>query len=154
MFYIDETFNLSESGLVLCGIVGSGSFDEADQVHIGPDSSGNYRMATIKSIRRNKQPVLKVHAGETASVLIEFTTNKAGFNIKKVSLSILLIAHHHTSRKQSMNLFIQSPARIVIIEMTEMGVWLFQKKIVVISSAVSGNGRRFKPRLWSLLSEV
>jgi GTPase len=71
-----------QSGLVLCGLLGAGTLHENDDVQIGPDSSGNYRLAKIKTLRRNKQPVLKIHTGETASISIEFSTNM-NFVIKK-----------------------------------------------------------------------
>ncbi|KAI6190258.1 hypothetical protein M3Y97_00097900 [Aphelenchoides bicaudatus] len=79
-------FSISTKSLIcriLCGLVGSGVFNEADQVQIGPDSSGNYRLASIKSIRRNKQPVLKIHSGEAGSISVEFTNGTKGFTIRK-----------------------------------------------------------------------
>jgi GTPase len=59
-------------------------FNEGAEVQIGPDSSGNYRLAIIKSLRRNKQPVLKIHSGETASISVEFANGMTGFTIRKV----------------------------------------------------------------------
>lgn len=92
LFYIDEIFNHPEAGLILCGLVGSGTFHEAQHIQIGPDSSGNYRLAQIKSLRRNKQPVLKIHSGETASISVEFlTSSSTHFNIKK---GMVIVSKH------------------------------------------------------------
>jgi len=103
LFYIDEVFNFSESGPILCGLMANGVLNEADEVQIGPDSAGNYRLAKIKTLRRNKQPVLKLRRNEIASIGIEFVSdNKTDFNIRK---GMVVVEHDfgNTCRKFKAN---------------------------------------------------
>lgn len=57
-----------------------GVIHEAENIQVGPTKSGAYLKGIVESIHRNKQPVLKVNAGESASLRISFQ-GKESLNI-------------------------------------------------------------------------
>ena len=103
LFHIDEVFNNPEVSILSCVLNANifairlaqlfaasllaARFAERDCVQIGPDSAGNYRTATVESLRRNKQSVLKICAGEAASLAVSFADESTtrGSKIRKVS---------------------------------------------------------------------
>lgn len=62
-------------GTIICGLLAEGNMAEGDRVKFGPNFRGEYCTATIESIHRNKQPVLRIVAGDSASIVLRGPSN-------------------------------------------------------------------------------
>ncbi|VDN49444.1 unnamed protein product [Gongylonema pulchrum] len=62
--------HISNVGVVVCGVLTEGLLSEKDDVQIGPFKDGSYHASSVRSIRRNKQPVRSIRPGEAASVAL------------------------------------------------------------------------------------
>lgn len=88
-FYLENIFdNVTGIGLVVSGLLTSGTVKRGQQLNLGPDMIGNYQPIKIKSIHVDKQPVDKVTAGQHCSFAI---TNKKKDELKKFSQKDMVI---------------------------------------------------------------
>lgn len=67
----------------MCGVLTDGVLNEKDVVQIGPFKDGSYRIGSIESIRRNKQPIRSIRPGEAASLALAL--NESNESIRRVS---------------------------------------------------------------------
>ncbi|CAD5233126.1 unnamed protein product [Bursaphelenchus xylophilus] len=95
LFHVDEIFRVCEVGWVVYGLMAEGSVKENDWVQIGPDSQDQFHFGQVKSLRRNKQPVWTVNAGETASLAVSFEKTGAENWLRK---GMVLMNHDATPR--------------------------------------------------------
>jgi len=58
-------------GVVVNGIINSGSISAGDAVLIGPDSVGGWINTTVKSIHRKRAPVPSAEAGQAVSFALK-----------------------------------------------------------------------------------
>uniref|UniRef100_A0A915L543 Tr-type G domain-containing protein n=1 Tax=Romanomermis culicivorax TaxID=13658 RepID=A0A915L543_ROMCU len=91
-FQIDEIFNVSDVGVVACGLLFKGIIREGDELYIGPDNDGRFRSVFIDSLQRNRTPCRYVQAGQSAAVSLgdfrEFSLRKGMVLISNDSLSL------------------------------------------------------------------
>ena len=64
---IDSIYQVPGIGLVVAGLVNSGTICVGETVHIGPDDNGKYKTAQIRSIQTNGINRKEVSAGRTAA---------------------------------------------------------------------------------------
>ncbi len=64
--YVDEKFDVSGVGLVVSGLVESGSVSAGDRVLLGPFDDGSFRTVRVRSIHVNRLPVERAVAGQMA----------------------------------------------------------------------------------------
>ena len=101
---IDETYFITGVGTVVAGTVSGGVVHDNSKMLLGPDSNGNFKPVSIKSIHARRQPVKHVPAGQSA-----------GFALKKIKRSTVHkgMALVHPSAKP-------------------VAIWGFEAKIVVL----------------------
>ncbi|KAI5284556.1 hypothetical protein KEM54_001242 [Ascosphaera aggregata] len=75
-FLVNECFSVPFVGTVVAGIVKSGVAHAGDQIMIGPDSLGQFRLTHIKSIERKRLPVHVCTAGQSASFALKNVRRK------------------------------------------------------------------------------
>ncbi len=78
--YIDDKFNVSGVGVVVSGLVESGSIKIGQRALLGPFDDGSFRTVKVKSIHISRVPVERVTAGQFATFAI---TNVEYDEIKK-----------------------------------------------------------------------
>ncbi|XP_022258408.1 GTP-binding protein 2-like isoform X2 [Limulus polyphemus] len=79
-FQIDETFRLSDVGIVVGGLLTQGIIKEGDSTSVGPLEDGSFFPVKITSIHRHKTPCRVVRAGESATLALAGCQN---INIRK-----------------------------------------------------------------------
>ncbi|RWS29736.1 GTP-binding protein 2-like protein [Leptotrombidium deliense] len=82
-FQIDETFNVSDVGLVVGGLLTSGVIRENDSLHIGPLHDGTFAPVYVSSLHRHKVPCRVVRAGESASLALTGVTSDLSLQMRK-----------------------------------------------------------------------
>jgi elongation factor 1-alpha len=93
-FYIDRLYqNVKGSGLIISGILRTGSLEIGQEVSIGPDSNGEYFSTKIKSLRVDRLNVSTVNAGTHTTLSVKnppkHITNEwviLGNNASKIAL--------------------------------------------------------------------
>ena len=80
LFYVEEVFRKSDSLIggdeegqcvIVCGILAHGVVHEGEEIQLGPTGkTGRYLAGKVESIHRNKQPVMRVTAGQAASLAL------------------------------------------------------------------------------------
>ena len=78
--YIDDKFNVSGVGVVVSGLVESGSIRIGQRALLGPFDDGSFRTVKVKSMHISRVPVERVTAGQFATFAI---TNVEYDEIKK-----------------------------------------------------------------------
>jgi elongation factor 1-alpha len=68
--YVDEKFNVSGVGLVLSGLIESGSISVGQKVLLGPFEDGSFRAVRVKSIHVNRVNVERANAGQFATFAV------------------------------------------------------------------------------------
>lgn len=67
-FQIDEIFNVSDVGMVACGLLTRGAIKEGDEMLVGPDQDGNFTPVLVDSLQRNRHPCRLIQAGQSAAI--------------------------------------------------------------------------------------
>ncbi|KAI1996517.1 hypothetical protein LOZ54_000155 [Ophidiomyces ophidiicola] len=75
-FLVNDTFSVPFVGTVVSGVVKSGVVHTGDAVLVGPDSLGQFRQTTIKSIERKRLPVHACAAGQSGSFALKGVRRK------------------------------------------------------------------------------
>ncbi|EEH09999.1 GTP-binding protein [Histoplasma capsulatum G186AR] len=75
-FLVNDTFSVPFVGTVVSGVVKSGVVHAGDSIMIGPDSLGQFRTTTIKSIERKRIAVHACSAGQSASFALKGVRRK------------------------------------------------------------------------------
>ena len=70
-FVVDEIFTVVGVGTVVSGILSSGTISTGDILQFGPDSSGNFKSVTIKSMERKRISIKTLEAGESAALALK-----------------------------------------------------------------------------------
>jgi elongation factor 1-alpha len=68
--YVDEKFNVPGVGLVLSGLIESGSISVGQRVLLGPFEDGSFRAVRVKSIHVNRVNVERANAGQFATFAV------------------------------------------------------------------------------------
>uniref|UniRef100_A0AC35UHV5 Tr-type G domain-containing protein n=1 Tax=Rhabditophanes sp. KR3021 TaxID=114890 RepID=A0AC35UHV5_9BILA len=91
MFRVEELFNITGVGLIVCGTLLEGTINEGDVVCFGPANKESFVNAKIESIHRKKQPVRVLNAGETASLAINIEGDCQNYknNLRRIVISML-----------------------------------------------------------------
>ncbi len=66
-----EVWSVPYTGVVVNGIINSGTITAGDAVLIGPDSVGGWINTTVKSIHRKRAPVPSAEAGQSVSFALK-----------------------------------------------------------------------------------
>lgn len=109
--YVDDKFNVTGVGLVLSGLIESGSISVGDRALLGPFDDGSFRTVRVKSIHVSRISVDRASAGQFATfavtnadydeirkgmVLLDVDAKPRAVRIFKASIRIL---HHPTTIK-------------------------------------------------------
>lgn len=70
-FLINETFSVHGVGTVVAGTVLRGTVSQRDQLLLGPDTNGNFKSVSVKSIHTKHMPIATVTAGQSASFTLK-----------------------------------------------------------------------------------
>jgi elongation factor 1-alpha len=106
--YIDETYQVSGVGTVVCGTVKSGNISKGDEILIGPDSNGEYRQTKAKSLEIHYHEVETAETGQIVSVALQniepkdiergmILTDKDNPNSSQEFIADILVLNHPTS---------------------------------------------------------
>lgn len=68
--YIDEKFDVTGVGLVVSGLIESGSITSGARVLLGPFDDGSFRTVRVRSIHVNRVPVERAVAGQMAGLAL------------------------------------------------------------------------------------
>ncbi|HDM92327.1 MAG TPA: elongation factor 1-alpha, partial [Candidatus Korarchaeota archaeon] len=68
--YIDEKFDVTGVGLVVAGLIESGSITSGERVLLGPFDDGSFRTVRVRSIHVNRLPVDRAVAGQMAGLAL------------------------------------------------------------------------------------
>ncbi|VDP14863.1 unnamed protein product [Soboliphyme baturini] len=79
-FHIDEIYNVSDVGTVLCGLLSKGIIREGDRLMLGPSQSGEFQPVIAESLHRVRTPCRHIQAGQYASIAIG---DVSGCNLRK-----------------------------------------------------------------------
>lgn len=114
---IENSYYITGVGTVVGGTVISGIVKEGQTMMLGPDSLGNYKPVTIKSIHNKRIPVKEIKAGQSA-----------GFALKKVKRSEI---RHGT--------ILLDPSA------PQSACWTFEADIAVISNHTTTIKNNYQP---------
>ncbi|XP_037078310.1 GTP-binding protein 2-like [Pollicipes pollicipes] len=70
-FQIDETYRISETGVVVGGLLTKGIITEGARLSLGPLEDGSFTTVRVASIHRNRRPCRVVRAGQAAALAID-----------------------------------------------------------------------------------
>lgn len=70
-FLIDGSFNVKGVGLVLSGLLSSGTVYLGQNLLLGPDTKGDFRQVVVKSIHYKRSPVDEVASGNSACLMVK-----------------------------------------------------------------------------------
>ncbi|XP_043233651.1 GTP-binding protein 2-like [Amphibalanus amphitrite] len=70
-FQIDETYRISETGVVVGGLLTKGIITEGARLSLGPLEDGTFTPVRVSTIHRNRRPSRVVRAGQAASLAID-----------------------------------------------------------------------------------
>jgi GTPase len=70
-YSVTEVWSVPYTGVVVNGIINSGTITAGDAVLIGPDSVGGWINTTVKSIHRKRAPVPSAEAGQSVSFALK-----------------------------------------------------------------------------------
>ena len=90
VFSIDDCFNVPGVGVVISGIVYSGSIEIGNNLLLGPDAHGKFREVSIKSIHNKQINVKSVSAGTSASFSLKLPH---GDKLKKTDIRKGMVLH-------------------------------------------------------------
>ncbi|XP_013779989.1 GTP-binding protein 2-like [Limulus polyphemus] len=79
-FQVDETFKLSDAGIIVGGLLTRGVIREGDEISVGPLEDGSVYPVKVASIHRHKKPCRVVRACESATLALVGCQN---INIRK-----------------------------------------------------------------------
>jgi GTPase len=82
-FHIDGSFNVKGVGLVLSGVIVSGTVSKDQILKIGPDQKGEFRQVVVKSIHFKRMPVDEITAGNSCCFHIKSKENIKQSDIRK-----------------------------------------------------------------------
>jgi len=129
LIYIDEIFKVRGVGLVVGGLVESGSVGLNAKVRLGPLHDGSWDEVKIKSIHVNRVPVERASAGQYVTLAIEASEVEKGMvltdlkepkSYRSMSARVTVLRHPTTIRPGFEGIVhlkaIRSPARISRIE--------------------------------------
>jgi GTPase len=68
---VTEVWSVPYTGVVVNGIINSGTITAGDPVMIGPDSVGGWINTVVKSIHRKRAPVPSAEAGQSVSFALK-----------------------------------------------------------------------------------
>jgi GTPase len=70
-YAVTEVWSVPYVGVVVNGIISSGSIKAGDSVLLGPDSNGGWMVSAVKSIQRKRAPVTSAEAGQCVSFALK-----------------------------------------------------------------------------------
>jgi len=70
-FQIDETFRISETGVVVGGLLSKGIVTEGARLSLGPLEDGSFTTVRVSTIHRNRRPCRLVRAGQAAALALD-----------------------------------------------------------------------------------
>ncbi len=76
MLYIDEKFNVTGVGLVVSGLVESGSVSVGDTLLVGPMDDGSFVETKVTSMHLNRVPINLALAGQTITLALSHLSYK------------------------------------------------------------------------------
>lgn len=76
-FQIDETFYVSDVGIVVGGLLVSGIIRAGDELHLGPLHDGSFVPVQVASVHRHKVPCRVVRAGESSTLALTDNSSRA-----------------------------------------------------------------------------
>ena len=82
-FHIDGSFNVKGVGLVLSGVLVSGTITKEQVLKIGPDLKGDFRQVVVKSIHFKRVPVDEITSGNSCCIQIKSKDNIKQTDIRK-----------------------------------------------------------------------
>eukprot|EP00397_Hematodinium_sp_SG-2012_P031289 GEMP01033192.1.p1 GENE.GEMP01033192.1~~GEMP01033192.1.p1 ORF type:complete len:436 (+),score=55.09 GEMP01033192.1:23-1309(+) len=75
-FHIDAVYSVSGVGVIVAGLVRSGTFRTNQQVLIGPDKNGQFRSCLVRSIHHKRTPCECAYSGQQASFSVRSLVKK------------------------------------------------------------------------------
>eukprot|EP00128_Syssomonas_multiformis_P011424 Colp12_sorted_trinity150504_noHs@4353 len=70
--HIGDVFTVAGVGKVVSGTILSGQVSEGDEVLVGPDVTGSFVPARVRTIHRKRTPYKSAKAGQTASIAMDW----------------------------------------------------------------------------------
>lgn len=70
LLYVDEKFNVSGVGLIVSGLIESGTVSVGDRLLLGPKDDGSYFETKVNSIHLNRVPVRVAFAGQSITLAL------------------------------------------------------------------------------------
>jgi GTPase len=82
-FLMDGYFNVKGVGLVLSGVLTSGTIKTGQTVYLGPDITGSYKPITVKSIHFKRSPVDEISSGNSCCLHVKSKEGIASKDLRK-----------------------------------------------------------------------
>jgi len=98
IFCIQEKYNIKGIGLVVYGLLKSGTIKVGDRLHLGPFDD-KFKLVEIKSIHNyNKQSIEYLHAGENGCFNIKSTNSKEIIRRYQINKGMVILENPHTTQ--------------------------------------------------------